>query len=93
MFKIVYPLILYLHPNGPVRSTSRSASNILAVAFGSDAGEYPKDMYFSGVEPLETSTESRDVQKYNLVWIGTVKLTSLKQEETILENVIAWAVG
>lgn len=84
MFQYIYPLILYLFPKGPVRSTSRSASDILAAAFGSDSGEFPKDLYFCGRELFETSAESRDVRKRSLVWAETVKLTHLKKGETIL---------
>lgn len=86
VFKIIYPLVLYVKPeNALVRATSRSASDVLEVAFGT-GGELPKDRYYDGREPLETSKESKDVVKRELVWKETVKLASLKEGDTILTN-------
>ncbi|KAI0398834.1 putative short-chain dehydrogenase [Xylaria palmicola] len=88
LFKVIYPLILYLNPdNGPVRPTSRSASDALELAFGmGEGGELPKDKYFDGRAPLETSSESRDPAKRVLVWAETVKLAGLKEGETVLRK-------
>ena len=85
IFKIVYPLVLRLMPNGPVRATSRSAGDVLEGAFGlGEDGELPKDKYFNGSTPLETSQESRDIEKRQLVWKETVKVAGLKEGETVL---------
>ncbi|KAI5866713.1 putative short-chain dehydrogenase [Durotheca rogersii] len=88
IFKIIYPILLYLNPhNGPVRPPSRSASDVLEAAFGvGEGGELPKDRYFDGRAPLQTSEESRDLAKRKLVWEETVKLAGLKEGETVLEN-------
>ncbi|KAK6197109.1 hypothetical protein LQW54_010904 [Pestalotiopsis sp. IQ-011] len=88
VFKIVYPLILYTKPNnGMVRSTTRSASDVLKGAFAvGEGGNPPKDMYWDGRTPAETSEESRDASKRELVWKETVKLTGLKEGETVLAN-------
>ncbi|KAI1352976.1 putative short-chain dehydrogenase [Xylaria sp. FL0043] len=87
LFKIVYPLILYLNPDGPIRPTSRSAGDVLGAAFGvGEEGRLPKDVYFDGRELLETSEESRDPTKRELVWKETVKLAGLKERDTILAN-------
>ncbi|KAM0811673.1 putative short-chain dehydrogenase [Seiridium cardinale] len=86
--KIIYPALLYINPNnGVVRPTSRSAGDILEAAFRSgDEGQLPKDKYYDGREPLETSEESRDEAKRKLVWEETVKLAGLKEGETVLSN-------
>ncbi|KAI3317206.1 putative short-chain dehydrogenase [Xylariaceae sp. AK1471] len=87
LFKIIYPLVVYINPNGPVRTPSRSAGDVLEAAFGvGEGGELPKDKYFDGTTPLETSEESRDAAKRELVWKETVKLTGLKEGETALSN-------
>ncbi|KAI5919910.1 putative short-chain dehydrogenase [Camillea tinctor] len=88
LFKIIYPIVLWLNPNGPVRPTSRSAGDTLEAAFGvvGEGGEPPKDKYFDGRTPLETSVESRDAAKRELVWRETVKLAGLKEGETVLSN-------
>ncbi|KAI0817238.1 putative short-chain dehydrogenase [Xylaria sp. FL0064] len=87
LFKIVYPFILYINPDGPIRPTSRSAGDVLEVAF--DVGEderLPKDLYFDGRELFETSEESRDPTKRELVWKETVRLAGLKERDTILAS-------
>ncbi|TGJ81877.1 hypothetical protein E0Z10_g6894 [Xylaria hypoxylon] len=85
IFKVIYPLVLHLNPNGPVRSTSRSADDILEATFAvGEEGLSLKDKYFDGREPLKTSEESRDPAKRELVWKETVKLVSLKEGDTVL---------
>ncbi|KFA68495.1 hypothetical protein S40285_05403 [Stachybotrys chlorohalonatus IBT 40285] len=88
VMKVIYPALLWLNPNiGFARLTSRSASDVLEAAFkagGED--ELPKDQYFDGTKPLETSEESRDPAKRKLVWEGSVKLTGLKEGETVLAH-------
>ncbi|KAI0547062.1 putative short-chain dehydrogenase [Xylaria curta] len=88
LFKVIYPFVLYMNPdNGSVRPTSRSASDVLELAFRVEDGVgLPKDMYFDGRTPLETSKESRDSAKRELVWVETVKLAGLKEGETILRK-------
>ncbi|RYP21125.1 hypothetical protein DL765_002414 [Monosporascus sp. GIB2] len=87
LFKIIYTALLWLIPkNGPARPTSRSAADVLEAAFGTEGGELPKDKYFDGRSPFETSEESRDTEKRKLVWKETVKLAGLKEGETVLTN-------
>ena len=87
VFQIIYPIILYLHPNnGRMRPTRRSASDVLEAAFGSGSGDLPKDLYFDGTQPLETSAESKDSRKRNLVWTETARHAHLKEGDTILGN-------
>lgn len=85
IFQIIFPIIAYLKPNGPVRTTQKSASDILQAAFESKE-EMPKDLYFDGTEPLETSAESKDVKKRDLVWKETIRYAHLIDGETALGN-------
>ncbi|KAI1660721.1 putative short-chain dehydrogenase [Daldinia decipiens] len=75
IFQIIYPIIVFLMPNGPVRSTQKSGSRVLHAAFESspELGESPKGLYFLDEVLFETSAESRDVHKRNIVWKETVK--------------------
>ncbi|CAJ2512826.1 Uu.00g009450.m01.CDS01 [Anthostomella pinea] len=88
IFKVIYPLVLWLYPdNGPVRPPSRSAGDTLEAAFGNgEGGRLPKDKYFDGRTPLETGEESRDAAKREMVWKETVRLTGLKEGETVLAD-------
>lgn len=89
LFRWVYPLLLYLKPDGgPVRATSRSARDALELVFGAGDGdgELPKDKYFNGKTPMETSRESKDRDKRELVWRETAKLAALKEGDTVLSK-------
>jgi hypothetical protein len=87
IFKIIYPIMLYLNPNnGQVRPIRRSAFDVLEAAFGLGSGTLPKALYFDGRRPLETSAESRNSQKRILVWTQTAKYAHLKGDDTILSH-------
>jgi NAD(P)-dependent dehydrogenase (short-subunit alcohol dehydrogenase family) len=88
IFQFLYPLLAWLKPPGPARSTEQSASDVLQAAFDSNdvLGEYPKDVYMDGTKRVEPSTESQDVKKRALVWKQTVEMADLKQNDTILTN-------
>ncbi|KAI0479231.1 putative short-chain dehydrogenase [Xylariaceae sp. FL0804] len=86
VFGIIYRFLVWLNPyNGAVRPTSRSAGDVLQAAFtAGEDGVPPKDRYFDGRTPLETSEESRDPVKREMVWRETVRLSGLKEGETVL---------
>lgn len=86
IYKVIYPVLLYLNPdNGVVRRTSDAAGDVLEAAFGvGEHGEVLKDGYFYYKKPLETSEESRDAEKRALVWTETVKLAGLNDGDSAL---------
>lgn len=56
-------------------------------AFGvGELRELPKDRYFNGRTPLETSEESMNAERRALVWREAVKLSGLKEGETALTD-------
>ncbi|PSR90381.1 putative short-chain dehydrogenase [Coniella lustricola] len=86
LFRFVYPLMQWMYPNGNGRSTDRSAGDVLTAAFdnGPGIGKEPKGVYLLGAEPFEMSEEARDATKRQWVWDESVKLTGLKDDETVL---------
>jgi NAD(P)-dependent dehydrogenase (short-subunit alcohol dehydrogenase family) len=88
IFQIIIPIIALLMPNGPVRTTQKSASHILRAAFDSDQvmSPFPKDLYLNGSELMETSEESKDALKRDMVWRQSIQCAGLKEGETILGN-------
>jgi len=91
IFGIIYPIMTMLWTSGrtAARTTARSAADVLWAAF--DVGEplpgpLPKSLYFDGRELLATSKESRDEQKWALVWRETAKLANLREGETALAD-------
>lgn len=57
VFQIIYPIIPFFSPNGPIRSTHRSAMQVLYATFKSDSesGAYPKGNYYFNKKLFETS--------------------------------------
>lgn len=88
VFQLLYPLLAWISPPGPARSTEQSASDVLQAAFDSNdvLGEFPKDAYLNGTNVFETSVESRDVTKRRLVWEKSVEFTGLKEDKIVTEN-------
>lgn len=86
LFRVIYPFVAWLRPDGPVRTTERSARDVVRAAFdhGPGLGEEPKGVYLDGAVPRETGQECRDVQKRDWVWKESVRLTGLKRDETAL---------
>lgn len=84
MFKIIYPVIAFLWPDGQVRSTQKSASQVLRAAV--EPSQYPKSSYFFDDKPLETAEESRNAQKRELVWKESIRHANLQPGETVLSD-------
>ncbi|KAI1278922.1 putative short-chain dehydrogenase [Xylaria sp. FL0933] len=85
IFKIVYPIVTWLSPNGLVRSPSRSASQVLEAATRmTPEGEAPKDAYYFDDQLIDTSVESRDVKKRDWLWKKSIEYAHLTQGETVL---------
>ncbi|KAI0118251.1 putative short-chain dehydrogenase [Nemania sp. FL0031] len=86
IFQIIYPILAFIAPNGLIRSTSKSATQVLNATF--DTTVLPKAGYYFDEKPFETSMESMDINKRGLVWKESVKYARLKGDETILSD---WA--
>lgn len=89
LFKIVYPLILALNPDGDlIRSPESSAADVLDAAVGSISpdGEPPKEMYLYRRQQRETGSEAKDVTSRHVVWTETARYAELKQGDTVLSH-------
>lgn len=88
LFRFVFRIIAWLNPTGAIRTPERSAGEVLRAAFdnGPGQGEEPKGIYLFGNQLIETGEESRNRNKRELVWSGSVRLAGLKHGETVLAN-------
>ncbi|KAI1074431.1 hypothetical protein F5B20DRAFT_596146 [Whalleya microplaca] len=94
MFQVIFPAIaalqawLYPKGNNSIRTADKSAGDILAAAFDNNPllGEHPKGLYFDGSELAETSAESKDPKKREMLWKDSVRYTKLQRAETVLRN-------
>ncbi|TVY47461.1 hypothetical protein LOCC1_G002211 [Lachnellula occidentalis] len=86
--QVILRLVTFFMPDGPIHTTQKSASHVLQAAFHSNKvmGQSPKDVYLNGVDLSETSDESGDVRKRDLLWKESVRYTGLKKGETVLQK-------
>ncbi|GAW20880.1 hypothetical protein ANO14919_103920 [Xylariales sp. No.14919] len=85
VFQYVLPFLaaiwVLLWPNGALRTTGKSAADVLAAAFDP---ETTKGVYLDGRKRAQTSAEARDTQKQKMLWEDTVRYAQLEEGETIL---------
>ncbi|KAJ5783332.1 Short-chain dehydrogenase [Penicillium psychrosexuale] len=91
LMKTVIPLLAFilvrLSPNGPLRTTTKSAKDVVGAAFDTQTiGEQPKNVYLNGSEFSQPGAEARDVEKQSLLWHDSAKFTKLNKDETALLN-------
>lgn len=87
LLPLLATIMTALSPNGSLRTTTKSANDVVRAAFDTEAlGERPKDLYLNGTDPLETSVEARDPNKREALWRDSVGYAGLKAEETALVN-------
>lgn len=84
LFKIIFPLVAWLNPDGTVRTTQKSASHVLQAAFDACPGR--KGQYYNGTVALQPSAESRDPRKREMVWRESIRYAHLERGETILSR-------
>ncbi|KAI1087035.1 putative short-chain dehydrogenase [Rostrohypoxylon terebratum] len=85
-FKIMYlcaSLTVWLWPNGFLRTTRKSAGDVLAASFDPNPN---KGLYFNGSARAEMSAEARDPEKQLLLWKETLKYTQFKAGESVLTH-------
>ncbi|KAK8043457.1 Short-chain dehydrogenase TIC 32- chloroplastic [Apiospora rasikravindrae] len=84
--KIIMPLfaslVVRLSPNGPLRTTHKSARDILNAGFEPSP---VKGLYYDGSARSEMCAEAREPAKQSLLWRESVEYTQLRSNETALK--------
>lgn len=86
----IYTLVMHVSgriwPNGTLRLTSKSASDVLAAALDTKPpfSERPKSLYMNGSDPKDLSVEAKDSEKRTSVWKASIDYAKLSEGETCL---------
>ena len=86
-FQVLTPCAQRLAPNGYLRTANKSAQDVMNACFakgGSVLGTLPKALYVNGSVVKQSSMESRDKNKQQLLWQGSLELVNLELSETAL---------
>ncbi|XDG02552.1 hypothetical protein ABKA04_002167 [Annulohypoxylon sp. FPYF3050] len=70
--------------NPPIRTTSKSANDLLAAGF--EAGPRLRGAYLDGTDVVGVSREAADVQKRGMVWKHSVNYAKLTKQDTALTH-------
>jgi hypothetical protein len=79
----------YFEPNGEMRTASQSANDFLSACFSQEGeifSQRPKAIYLNGKARIESSDESKDVDKQKLLWKASLEFVDLKEEDLALEK-------
>ncbi len=84
---VVAPLATKIRPNGMIRTTTKSAADVLRASFDTaTTGEIPKGVYYDGDQEQEPSAEAKDAKKQKLLWDDSARYVSLREEDTGLKE-------
>lgn len=81
------PLAVWLQPNGTIRTTTKSARDVLRAAFDTvSLGKRPNGMYFNGSEVSDVGPEAKDVRKSGILWRDSLQYAQVEEGNTVLEK-------
>lgn len=87
LLPILTPILVWLQPNGSIRSPLKSGADLLRASFDTVTwGEHPKALYLDGTEKAQSSEEARDEGKQRNLWGDSLKLARVRSGETVLKN-------
>jgi NAD(P)-dependent dehydrogenase (short-subunit alcohol dehydrogenase family) len=78
IFPVVQEIAVWWWPNGALRTNSKSAADLLALVVREDVG---KGEYWDGGVRGESSGESKDLGKHDLLWKESLRLVGLSEAE------------
>lgn len=90
VYRTVFAAASAIAPNGRFRTPEKSGQHLLRACFDTEElGERPKAAYLDGSRNWETGDEVRDEEKQRRLWADSLKLTNLKEGETVLKDAFA----
>ncbi|KAK7954644.1 NAD(P)-binding protein [Apiospora saccharicola] len=79
---LLAPLLTWLWPNGEIRTTYKSAGDVLAAAF--EVGDRLRGQFLNGSDILTVVPEAADSRKRQMVWRDSVRYARLEEKNTAL---------
>ncbi|KAK8047389.1 Short-chain dehydrogenase TIC 32- chloroplastic [Apiospora saccharicola] len=79
---LLAPLLTWLWPNGEIRTTYKSAGDVLAAAF--EAGDRLRGQFLNGSEIMTVMPEAAGSRKRRMVWRDSVRYARLEEKNTAL---------
>ena len=82
------PIMVWMQPNGSLRTPAKSAADLLRASFDESAplGKHPKALYLNGSEVGPVAIEAKDEKKQRELWEGSLQYAGIKEGDTILKS-------
>jgi NAD(P)-dependent dehydrogenase (short-subunit alcohol dehydrogenase family) len=85
VMSLAAPLATWAQPNGPLRTTAKSAQDVLRAAFDKETlGERPRAVYLNGTDDWQPSKVAQNGELRKKLWADSVKMAGLAAGETAL---------
>lgn len=81
---LLAPLLTWYHPNGTIRTITKSSADVIRAAF--DANPDLRGKYLNGSELEDVVAEAADSKKRAMIWRESLKFTQLTEQDTSLLN-------
>ena len=75
----------YFDPNGPLRTSSKSAGDVLRACFDIDVASN-EHLYLNGTDKIEVAKDAQDVEKRKSLWKYGVEAAAIKAGDTVLKD-------
>ena len=80
---LVAPIATSLSPNGSLRTTAKSAQDIINASFSLEV--HPgQPLYLNGSEISQTAKEARDEEKRKALWVYGIQAGQVTRADTVL---------
>ncbi|KAI1804562.1 NAD(P)-binding protein [Daldinia bambusicola] len=88
LFPLLAPIMTWLNPNGDLRTTWKSAGDVIHACFDTDGGlgEYPNGLYLNGSAVADVGPEAKDETKCRRLWTDSLGYANVKEGDTVLAD-------
>ncbi|KAI8964800.1 NAD(P)-binding protein [Daldinia sp. FL1419] len=85
---LLAPIATWLSPNGDLRTTWKSAADVIHACFDTDGGlgEYPNGLYLNGSAVADVGPEAKDEAKCRRLWSDSLEYANVKEGDTVLAD-------
>ncbi|OTA55298.1 NAD(P)-binding protein [Hypoxylon sp. EC38] len=85
---LLAPILTWLSPNGDLRTTWKSAGDVLHACFDTDGGlgEHPNGVYLNGSLISDVGPEAKDDAKCRRLWKESLEYAQIKEGDTVLAD-------
>ncbi|KAI1644855.1 NAD(P)-binding protein [Daldinia loculata] len=85
---LIAPIVTWLSPNGNLRTTWKSAGDVIHACFDTDGGlgEYPNGIYLNGTAISDVGPEAKDETKCRRLWRDSLEYANIKEGDTVLAD-------